>query len=172
MKKLTLFIALVCAVLSCAPQKDVNQQLAEQAAAEYLTPVHAGGENRPFWNGFATKFIYAPSFDFKAPQPSSQVPPALAHQRGRSFLLCCLGLSSPALSAPDTLLCPHLGHVPSHDTGNFVTTCKRACLSKLLGSSKRKQPQFIGNQPKSLGSPFSGGETGWVCVFSLPVPLP
>ena len=94
------------------------------------------------------------------PQPSSQVPPALAHQRGRSFLLCCLGLSSPALSAPDTLLCPHLGHVPSHDTGNFVTTCKWACLSKLLGSSKRKQPQFIGKQPKSLRSPFPGAETG------------
>ena len=66
MKKLTLFIALVCAVLSCTPPKDVNQALAEQAAAEYLIPVHAGGENRPFWNGFATKFIYAPSFDFKA----------------------------------------------------------------------------------------------------------
>ena len=32
------------------------------------------------------------------PQPSSQVLPALAHQRGGSFLLCCLGLRSPALS--------------------------------------------------------------------------
>ena len=101
------------------------------------------------------------------PQPSSQVLPALALQRGGSFLLYCLGLSSPALSAPDTLLCPHLGHVHSHDTRNFVTTRKWSCLSNLLGSSKRKQRQLIGNQPKSLGSPFLGGETGWMCVFSF-----
>ena len=105
------------------------------------------------------------------PQPSSQVLPALALQRGGSFLLYCLGLSSPALAASDTLFSPHLGHVHSYDTGNFITTCKRSCLSKLLGSSKRKQPQLIGNQPKSLGSPFLGGETGWVCVFSFPAPL-
>lgn len=64
MKKITLFIALICAMLSCTPQKDVNQSLAEQAAAEYLLPVHPGGDSTPFWNGFATKFIYAPSFDF------------------------------------------------------------------------------------------------------------
>ena len=53
------------------------------------------------------------------------------------------------------------------DTGSFVTTCKWACLSKLLGSSERKQPQLIGNQPKSLGSPFPGGEIGGLCVFSF-----
>ena len=72
MKKLALFIALLCAVFSCAPQKDVNTALAEQAAAEYLQPVHAGSENRPFWNGFATKFIYAPSFDFKTVEGASK----------------------------------------------------------------------------------------------------
>ena len=92
------------------------------------------------------------------PQPCSQVLPALALQRGGSFLLYCLGLSSPALSAPDTLLCPHLGHVPSNDRGNFVTTHTRSCLSKFLGLSKRKQPQLIRNHPKSPGSPFTGGE--------------
>ena len=73
----------------------------------------------------------------------------------------------PCPLCPDTLLSPHLGHVPSHDTGNFVTKHKRSCLSKFLGSSKRKQPQLIGNQPKSLGSPFPGGETGGGCVFSF-----
>ena len=64
MRRIFLVIALCCAMVSCAP-KDVNRVLAEQAAAEYLTPVHPGGEGVPFWNGFATKFIYAPSFDFK-----------------------------------------------------------------------------------------------------------
>ena len=65
MKKSLLFIALLCAMISCAPQKDANRQLAEKAAAEYLQPVHPGSAERPFWNGFAKKFIYAPSFDFQ-----------------------------------------------------------------------------------------------------------
>ena len=65
MKKSLLFIALFCAMISCAPQKDANRQLAEKAAAEYLQPVHPGSAERPFWNGFAKKFIYAPSFDFQ-----------------------------------------------------------------------------------------------------------
>ena len=65
MKKSLLFIALLCAMISCAPQKDANRQLAEKAAVEYLQPVHPGSAERPFWNGFAKKFIYAPSFDFQ-----------------------------------------------------------------------------------------------------------
>ena len=65
MKKSLLFIALFCAMISCAPQKDANRQLAEKAAVEYLQPVHPGSAERPFWNGFAKKFIYAPSFDFQ-----------------------------------------------------------------------------------------------------------
>lgn len=72
MKKLSIFIALICAMFSCTPQNDVNQALTKQAAAEYLQPVHPGGENTPFWNGFATKFIYAPSFDFKAIEGASK----------------------------------------------------------------------------------------------------
>ena len=60
-----MFVALVGAMVSCAP-KDSNVLLTEQAAAEYLEPVHPGSAERPFWNGFAKKFIYAPSFDFKA----------------------------------------------------------------------------------------------------------
>ncbi|MBQ6870189.1 MAG: AGE family epimerase/isomerase [Alistipes sp.] len=65
MKNSILFIALLCAMVSCAP-KDANQRLAEMAAEEYLTPVHPGNTERPFWNGFAKKFIYAPVFDFQA----------------------------------------------------------------------------------------------------------
>lgn len=64
MKKLLLFIALFCAMTSCAPECDVDQYFASLAAKEYLVPVHPGGNGRTFWNGFASKFIYAPSFDF------------------------------------------------------------------------------------------------------------
>ncbi|MBQ9138427.1 MAG: AGE family epimerase/isomerase [Alistipes sp.] len=65
MKKFICAIALLGAVVACAP-KDANQRLTELAAAEYLTPVHPGSDDRPFWNGFAGKFIYAPAFDFQA----------------------------------------------------------------------------------------------------------
>ena len=65
MRKLFVIVTLLCAVVSCAP-KDKNQHLTELAATEYLTPVHPGSAERPFWNGFAKKFIYAPSFDFQA----------------------------------------------------------------------------------------------------------
>ncbi|MBQ0080510.1 MAG: hypothetical protein KBS95_03035 [Alistipes sp.] len=38
-----------------------------QAQKEYLSPVHPGKLGvRPYWNDFAKKFIYAPSFGFKA----------------------------------------------------------------------------------------------------------
>ncbi|MBP3424853.1 MAG: AGE family epimerase/isomerase [Alistipes sp.] len=71
MKNSILFIALLCAMVSCAP-KDANQRLAEQAAEEYLTPVHPGSSERPFWNGFAKKFIYAPAFDFQAVEGATE----------------------------------------------------------------------------------------------------
>ena len=65
MKKTVLIIALLGAMISCMPEKSRDQQLAEKAAEEYLLPVHPGSAERPFWNGFAKKFIYAPSFDFQ-----------------------------------------------------------------------------------------------------------
>ena len=65
MKRFLTIVAVLCITASCAPQKDANRQLAEKAAAEYLQPVHPGSAERPFWNGFAKKFIYAPSFDFQ-----------------------------------------------------------------------------------------------------------
>lgn len=65
MKKSLCAIALLSAMVACAP-KDVNQRFTEQATAEYLEPVHPGSAERPYWNGFAKKFIYAPSFDFEA----------------------------------------------------------------------------------------------------------
>ena len=41
MRTIFLFVALVGAMVSCAP-KDSNVLLTEQAAAEYLEPVHPG----------------------------------------------------------------------------------------------------------------------------------
>ena len=65
MKRLFIPLILTVAAVACTP-KDFNQKLTEQAADEYLVPVHPGNAERPFWNGFAKKFIYAPSFDFAA----------------------------------------------------------------------------------------------------------
>ena len=64
MKRLFIPLILSVAAIACTP-KDNNLRLTEQAVAEYLEPVHPGSSERPFWNGFAKKFIYAPSFDFK-----------------------------------------------------------------------------------------------------------
>ena len=71
MKRVFIIAALFCAAVSCAP-KDANQRLAEMAAEEYLTPVHPGSSERPFWNGFAKKFIYAPAFDFQAVEGATE----------------------------------------------------------------------------------------------------
>lgn len=59
MKRLFIPLILSVAAIACTP-KDNNLHLTEQAAAEYLEPVHPGSSERPFWNGFAKKFIYAP----------------------------------------------------------------------------------------------------------------
>ena len=66
MKRLIFVVALLCAAVSCVSEGEQNSRLAERAAEEYLVPVHPGGGERPFWNGFATKFIYAPAFGFEA----------------------------------------------------------------------------------------------------------
>ncbi|MBQ2423737.1 MAG: hypothetical protein II262_02955, partial [Alistipes sp.] len=71
MKRILATLLFCGALISCAP-KDPNVALTEKAAAEYLTPVHPGSENRPFWNGFSKKFIYAPSFDFSTVEGAVQ----------------------------------------------------------------------------------------------------
>ena len=41
-------------------------KLNRQAAKEYLEPIRRGGvDDRPYWNVFAKRFIYAPAFDFQ-----------------------------------------------------------------------------------------------------------
>ena len=62
-------LALLC-VASCKPKSAGMpfldyEVLNEQAAQEYLQPVHPGSRpDVPFWNKFSFKFIYAPAFDF------------------------------------------------------------------------------------------------------------
>ncbi|MBO4558072.1 MAG: hypothetical protein J5693_05650 [Bacteroidales bacterium] len=47
--------------------------LNQQAAAEYLQPVHPGVKGEvPFWNGYSFKFIYAPAFDFEDVEGAAQ----------------------------------------------------------------------------------------------------
>ena len=63
-----LVIALAASLLfqACANQESGNfEAVNRQAAQEYLEPIRPAYEGRnPAWNGFARKFLYAPSFDF------------------------------------------------------------------------------------------------------------
>lgn len=61
-----ILIAVACLVVMPG-RADINDELNKQAESEYLKPVRPGSSDGsvPFWNGFAWKFLYAPSFDFK-----------------------------------------------------------------------------------------------------------
>ena len=61
-----LLIAAVTGLLACACGKTETERLHRAAMREYLNPIRPGYEGRnPFWNAFATKFIYAPAFGFE-----------------------------------------------------------------------------------------------------------
>ncbi len=70
MKRTLIITALLLMLASCA-QKQAGlpfldyDALNQQAAEEYLQPVHPGVRGEvPFWNKYAFKFTYAPAFDF------------------------------------------------------------------------------------------------------------
>jgi len=69
-KSLLLAAAFLCCILAgCAGKKSAPEldyeELNAQAIEEYLQPVHPGVRGEvPFWNKYATKYIYAPAFDF------------------------------------------------------------------------------------------------------------
>ncbi|MGN0202258.1 MAG: hypothetical protein ACI399_05065 [Candidatus Cryptobacteroides sp.] len=68
MKRFLMFaVAAVLLVQSCQNQSsDSFESLNRQAAEEYLVPIRPAYEGRnPAWNGYALKFLYAPSFDFQ-----------------------------------------------------------------------------------------------------------
>ena len=61
----TLFLAISC-------RTDEVSRLNAQAEKEYLKPIRPSSEGRnPGWNGFSTKFIYAPAFDVPAVEGAS-----------------------------------------------------------------------------------------------------
>ena len=61
-----LLIAAVTGLLACACGGTETERLHRAAMREYLNPIRPGYEGRnPFWNAFATKFIYAPAFGFE-----------------------------------------------------------------------------------------------------------
>lgn len=66
--KCFLYAAAVSVLAVSCKTSDINEKLNAQARAEYLQPIHPGSADGSvsFWNAYATKFIYAPAFDFKA----------------------------------------------------------------------------------------------------------
>jgi len=57
-----LLLAAVCGLMT-SQAKEINyRKVNARARKEYREPIRPG---RPFWNAFATKFIYAPAFDFE-----------------------------------------------------------------------------------------------------------
>ena len=67
MKQTLTALAILILCISCNQEKSKIEKLNKQAIIEYNTPIRPGYEGRnPYWNKFATKFMYAPAFDFKA----------------------------------------------------------------------------------------------------------
>ncbi len=70
MKRYLLSAVALCLIAAgCTGKKAVPElnyeALNAQALQEYLQPIRAGVRGQtPFWNGYATKYIYAPVFDF------------------------------------------------------------------------------------------------------------
>ncbi len=61
MRKILLFVV-ACSLLT-SQAKEINyKKVNSRARKEYREPIRPG---KPFWNGFAKKFMYAPVFDFK-----------------------------------------------------------------------------------------------------------
>ena len=61
-------LLLIAAATACWPalRRTDAERLHRAAMREYLDPIRPGYEGRnPFWNTFATKFIYAPAFEFE-----------------------------------------------------------------------------------------------------------
>ena len=66
MKNTLITLAILLLSISCNQESNKIEKLNKQAIAEYNIPIRPGYEGRnPYWNKFATKFMYAPAFDFK-----------------------------------------------------------------------------------------------------------
>lgn len=85
----TLFLAISC-------RTDEVSRLNAQAEKEYLKPIRPSSEGRnPGWNGFSTKFIYAPAFDVPAVEGASLYRFTVKQKEGQG----CWSFTAPRLDA-------------------------------------------------------------------------
>ena len=104
-KNFLLLAAALCCILvaGCKDTKptvpELNyDELNAQALQEYLHPVHPGERGKtPFWNKFATKYIYAPAFDFE--DVENAVGYTFTAEAGGQFFIC--GAENPRTAISD-----------------------------------------------------------------------
>ena len=103
-KNFLLVAAAVCCILvagckgseSKVPELNYDE-LNALALEEYLQPVHPGIRGEvPFWNKFATKYIYAPAFDFD--DVENAVSYAYTAEAGGQFFICIADSPRAAIS--------------------------------------------------------------------------
>ncbi len=73
MKKTIIALTALLLCISCEQEANKIEKLNQQAIAEYNIPIRPGYEGKnPYWNKFATKFMYAPAFDFKKTEGATE----------------------------------------------------------------------------------------------------
>ena len=88
-----LFLAISCAG---SPDRTVYDDLTERAEQEYMIPLRQGGVNgSPFWNIHATRFLYAPSFDFKCVEGAERYRYTIIKENGEEVVFFAATPSEP-----------------------------------------------------------------------------
>lgn len=82
-KTVATLAAAVAALTIVGCSHPASDDLGALAGQEYLSPVHAGNAERPFWNGFAKKFMYAPAFDFAEVEGATAYRYTISNSEGR-----------------------------------------------------------------------------------------
>lgn len=101
-------LAALAAVLLLASscRTDWTERLNRQAEEEYLKPIRPASEGRnPCWNGFSTKFIYAPAFDVPVVEGASGYRFTVKRKDGEG----CWSFTAPR---PDADLSPVWNSIP------------------------------------------------------------
>ena len=108
-KLISVTAILLAALSGCKTQEKNWEELNTLAANEYLEPIRPGYEVRnPYWNVFAKKFIYAPSFDFKDVEGADSYKFEVTDANGKG-----LSFSASTSHAP---LSPVWNEIPVGDT--------------------------------------------------------
>lgn len=77
-----LLLATAFLLVSCGNNSS-DKKLTEKASKEYLEPLRPGGvDGSPFWNIHSQRFVYAPSFDFKAVDGAVKYSFQAVHENG------------------------------------------------------------------------------------------